>query len=550
MVDVADETSYLKQVCEAVASAGDYPLACVFFANQDAEKSARVVASAGSEAGYLDQIQLSWSDQVPAGGGPFGMAVRSGVTQVNQDWKSNPATVPWRAQALKHGFQSSLALPLTASGRVVGILSLYASERDAFNSEELPPFEELSHIISAAIDTLRARRQRDQAEGASRAKTEFLANMSHEIRTPLNAIIGLNYLMRRDGVTPSQAVRLDKIDGASRHLLSLINDILDLSKIEAGRVQLESANFHLSSVLDSVASIIAESARSKGLAIEMDADSVPLWLQGDPTRLRQALLNLAGNAVKFTSAGTVCIRAKLLEDHQERLLVRFEVQDTGIGIPADAIPSLFRAFAQADSSITRQFGGTGLGLAITKRLTEMMGGECGVESQPGAGSTFWFTVWLRRGHGALPSRADLAQVDVEELLRSRHKGEKILVAEDNGVNQEVLLALLHGVGLHADVASDGAEAVALAKSGDYSMALMDMQMPVMSGVEATREIRRLPSWEDRPIIAFTANAFDEDREACRASGMDDFVSKPVEPSMLYKAILHWLERGRVHDGDD
>ena len=543
LVEVRDEESYLTQVCEAVANAGGYRLACVVIANQDAAKSARIVASAGPEVAYLDEIQLSWDAELPTGQGPFGAAIRTGRTQVNQDWRANPAMTPWLGAASRHGFQSSVGLPLTATGKVVGILSLYASEVDAFNAEELPPLEELARIVSAAIDTLRSRRQRDLAEGASRAKSEFLANMSHEIRTPLNAIVGLNYLMRREGVTAQQASRLDKIDGASRHLLSLINDILDLSKIEAGLLTLESANFHLSAVLDSVASIIAESARAKGLTVAVDTDAVPLWLRGDSTRLRQALLNLAGNAVKFTASGSIALRAKLLEDHGSDLLVRFEVEDTGIGIEPESLPLLFRPFSQADASITRQYGGTGLGLAITKRLTEMMGGECGVQSQPGIGSTFWFTARLMRGHGALPSPEPGFDMDVEAVLRQRHQGARVLLAEDNRVNQEVLLALLHGVGLNADVASDGREAIALAKSSDYSLALMDMQMPLMGGLEATREIRKLPHWSGRAIIAFTANAFDEDRQACLASGMDDFITKPVEPVVLYTTILKWLDKG-------
>jgi CheY-like chemotaxis protein len=304
-------------------------------------------------------------------------------------------------------------------------------------------------------------------------------------------------------------------------------------------------------VLDNVASIIAESARAKGLAVEIDADAVPLWLRGDSTRLRQALLNFAGNAVKFTEAGSVALRAKLLEDHGSDLLVRFEVEDTGIGIAPESLPLLFHAFGQADASITRQFGGTGLGLAITKRLAEMMGGACGVRSQPGKGSVFWFTANLKRGHGALPvTGAEGQVVEAETMLRRHHRGARVLVAEDNRVNQEVLLALLHGVGLRVDVASDGREAVALAKSAEYGLALMDMQMPLMSGLEATREMRKFAHWNNRAIIAFTANAFDEDRQACTASGMDDFITKPVEPKALYAILLKWLDSGASHGAKD
>jgi len=302
----------------------------------------------------------------------------------------------------------------------------------------------------------------------------------------------------------------------------------------------------LSAVLDAVASIIAESARAKSLTIETDANAVPLWLRGDPTRLRQALLNYAGNAVKFTEAGSIALRAKLLESRGDELLVRFSVEDSGMGIEAGDIPRLFQAFEQADASITRKFGGTGLGLAITKRLTELMGGECGVESRPGVGSTFWFTARLQRGHGTLPSADSKHTATAEALLRQRHRGARILIAEDNEVNQEVLLAMLYGVGLDAEVAANGQEAVAMAKAGNFRMALMDMQMPVMGGLEATQAIRLLPEWAARPILALTANAFDEDRQACKAAGMDDFIVKPVDAKSLYATIFHWLD----HSGAD
>jgi CheY-like chemotaxis protein len=257
--------------------------------------------------------------------------------------------------------------------------------------------------------------------------------------------------------------------------------------------------------------------------------------------LRQALLNFAGNAVKFTERGVIALRAKLLEDRGDELLVRFSVEDTGIGIAAEAIPRLFQVFEQADATITRQFGGTGLGLAITKRLTQLMGGECGVESKPGLGSTFWFTAPLLRGHGVLPAVDANSPADAEALLRQRHRGARVLVAEDNPVHQEVLLAILHGVGLNVAVAANGQEAVALAKAGDYSMALMDMQMPVMGGLQATRALRALPGWAGRPILALTANAFDEDRLACKDAGMDDFIIKPVDVNALYATVLNWLD---------
>ncbi|HZV91675.1 MAG TPA: response regulator, partial [Caldimonas sp.] len=519
---------------------------------------------------------------------------------------------------------------------------------------------------------------RNRAEAATAAKSAFLANMSHEIRTPMNAIIGLTHLLLRDLREPAQRDRMQKVSDAAHHLLEVINDILDLSKIESGKLQLDASDFALDAMLMRACSLVTDAARAKSLEIVIDTDGMPRLLHGDATRISQALLNLLSNAVKFTARGAVTVRCSLLEQDESSLLARFAVHDTGIGIAADKIGVLFKAFEQADKSTTRRYGGTGLGLSITRELALLMGGEAGVESELGVGSTFWFTVRLQaarepmqpvrnallagtrglvvddlpearealvemlrrlgvRVDSAGSGEEALARVDAAEvasdpyrfcvldwmmpgidgietcrrlraggrrpglrcilvtahdealvwtearsagidnvlpkpvsasslhdalgealsreapaavaaaqpgeafrILQSTRRGASVLLAEDNPVNQEVAVELLRSAGLCVDVADDGEQAVAMAGRGRYDLVLMDVQMPGMDGLQATRALRRTPATSSTPVVAMTANAFGEDRDACIAAGMNDHVAKPVDPDVFYNTLLRWL----------
>ncbi|MBK1615484.1 hybrid sensor histidine kinase/response regulator [Rubrivivax gelatinosus] len=384
-----------------------------------------------------------------------------------------------------------------------------------------------------------------KAEAANQAKSAFLANMSHEIRTPLNAITGMVHLLERQASAPQQR-SLAVIARAVDHLLSIVNDVLDLSKIESGKLTLESVDFGVDELVERARGLIGELAAEKGLRLLVDNRAGSARLCGDPTRIAQLMLNLLGNAVKFTDHGEVRLTCTLERSEPGSPRLVLEVADTGIGIAAERQAQLFDPFEQADSSTTRRFGGTGLGLAICRHLVEMMHGRIAVHSVPGQGSTFTIEVVLqppRQPEQAAELQAGASGQDLETLLYQRHAGTRVLVAEDNEINQLVAEELLECAGLLVDIAGDGQQAVEMAGRGAYAAILMDVQMPVLDGLQATRAIRALPGCPQVPVIAMTANAFGEDREACLAAGMNDHLAKPVAAERLYAQLLRWLPVG-------
>ncbi len=525
------------------------------------------------------------------------------------------------------------------------------------------------------------RRAKEVAEEATRIKSDFLANMSHEIRTPMNAIIGMAHLALKTELKPRQSGYIRKIQQSGQHLLGIINDILDFSKIEAGKLSIENIDFDIEKVLENVGNLISEKASAKGLELIFDIDhGVSTHPKGDPLRLGQILINYCNNAVKFTERGEIVIKTRVKEEDEEGQLVYFSVSDTGIGLTEEQMGRLFQAFEQADASTTRQHGGTGLGLAISKKLAQLMGGDVGVTSEVGKGSTFWFTAYLAKGHAtairlaqpdlrgrraliiddnaqareiessmltsmtfkvdeapsgaegiemvqqaanrndpydivfvdwqmpgldgietgkrirALPGLAVLPHLVMvtaygrEEVLKQAEdaafdnvlikpltpsmlfdavvqalsgnyepvsevassptlnldplRGARVLLVEDNELNQEVAMGLLEPAHMSIDLAENGERAVQMVGNHDYDLVLMDMQMPVMDGIAATMAIRSNPRFRELPIIAMTANAMDAEREMCRQAGMNDHVSKPIDPDALFATVMRWVKPRR------
>jgi two-component system sensor histidine kinase/response regulator len=461
----------------------------------------------------------------------------------NQMWDALNSGNSWRGEFInrrKNG-EEYIELALIAPVRdKTGVVTHYIAIKEDITEKKRIELElakyrlHLEELVQIRTQELEYAKQ--QAEAANQAKSTFLANMSHEIRTPMNAIIGFAYLIGSQVQEKEQKEKIGKIIDSSKHLLDIINDILDLSKIEANSLQLENTTFMVDSIIDHIQSMMTYRIDQKGLQfiIESDPGLSKLAVVGDPLRLKQVLVNYLSNALKFTEHGSITLRAQLLEQQANTVMLRFEVQDTGIGISEAQQAKLFNAFEQAEVSTTRKYGGTGLGLAISRRLAQLMGGETGFSSQPGQGSTFWLTATLQ-----ISSKKD-QQVEETRSMTTLRRGAHILLVEDNESNQEVARDILNRFGLLVDVANNGLEGCQRVESIRYDLILMDMQMPVMDGLKATQQIRKLPNGKHIPIVAMTANAFEEDRKRCLEVGMNDFIAKPFELQQFLTTLAHWI----------
>jgi PAS domain S-box-containing protein len=685
VIQAEDEARLFSDTCEVITHAGGYVMAWIGIKEQDEQKSVSTAAARGCGAeAYLDSHGITWRDE-PKGRGPTGTCIREERTAACRQSGTDPDFEPWRQRAAQHGYHSNLALPIRSENQVIGALSIYASEPDAFDSEEIRLLEELAanlsfgvqarrrqaerdrtevalrdseilfrtlfekandsilildlegHILAANVITCRRlgytheellrmnvhqldktitdalrrerlagamqtggymfegvhkrkdgsefsveissqlfdyhgkpailgvarditerkRAQREAAErsaelerakiaaeAANRAKSEFLTRMSHEMRTPMNGITGMTNLLLDSPLEAEQREFAETVRRSAQGLLAVINDILDLSTIEAGRMEIKRTAFDIVDCVREAGELVAPQLRAKDLEFRYHSCVAGRRVLGDFGRVRQIVLNLLDNAIKFTDSGSVELRIGSSELLGNRSVFYISVEDTGIGIAAEHLPLIFSNFGQIDASVTRKHGGTGLGLAISRRLAELMGGTLTVSSEPGCGSEFLLTLPMHCFHESRPSNESNACLPLSSKIFP-HRQRRVLVAEDNPVNRKVAVRILEKLGCLVDVAVNGRHAVEMATCFSYEAIFMDCGMPEMDGYTATREIRLRQSEPSRvpparvPIVATTAHAIAGAREECLEAGMDDYIAKPIQSADLERALAKW-----------